>query len=241
MRPRRRITGMSTLRLAALAATVVAAIAAAFALRPVPAHGDAAPVSEQGVVAVGTGSATSVPDTGSFSFTVTSPAATAVAASRAEAAAMAAVVAAVKKAGVAAADVRTSLVSLDQRRSPDGSSVTGYTASSTIDVLVRRLASAAAIVDAAVAAGADGFSGPGLAAADSSALYATALDRAVADARAKAQRLAAAAGLTLGRVTGVTEGGAQPVPFAASAKDSVAIEPGTLDIQATVTVTFAAS
>ena len=92
---------MTTSRLAVLVAViVVAAVAGAAALRPDPARGDAAPVSEKGIVVTGTGSVTTVPDRGSFTFGVTSRAATAAAAVRANNTAMNAVVAALKKAGV---------------------------------------------------------------------------------------------------------------------------------------------
>jgi uncharacterized protein YggE len=226
--------------LAALVLTVAALVAAAVAL---PAHGDAAPVSEQGVVVGGTGTVTTVPDRGAFSFTVTSPAKTAVAALQANATAARAVAAALRQAGVAAADLQTMQASLDPRLADDGQTVTGYVATTTVTAQLRSLDRAGAVVDAAVAAGADGFSGPSLSTGDTAALYADALKAAIADARAKAQTMAAAAGLTLGRITSVQEAGAQPVvPFASAAKqDSVQIEPGTQDVQAAVTVTFAAS
>jgi uncharacterized protein YggE len=233
---------MKTIRLAALAALALTAVAAAVTLRPAPAHGDAAPVSEHGIVVSGTGTATAVPDRGSFSFTVATPAKTAAAAVQANAAAMRAVVAALKQAGIAAADLQTTQVSLDQRRSDNGETVTGYDATGSVLAQLRDLSRAGAVVDAAVAAGADGFSGPALTAGDTERLYRDALKDAVADARAKAQVLAAAAGLTLGRIANVTEGGAQPVPLAATAKsDAGGIEPGTQEIQATVTVSFAAA
>lgn len=229
--------GMKTIALTALAAlAVVAAIA-------LPARGDSVPVADRGVVATGTGTATAVPDRGAFTFTVSTPAKTAVAAVQANAAGMRAVVAALKTAGIAAADLQTTQVSLDQQRSNDGQTVAGYNATSSVTAQLRTLARTGAVVDAAVAAGADGFSGPSLATADTEKLYADALKAAVADARAKAQTLAAAAGLTLGRVTNVTEGGAQSVPYAAASKadGGVAIEPGTQEVQATVTVSFAAA
>ena len=58
--------------------------------------------------------------------------------------------------------------------------------------------------------------------------------------------LAAAANLSLGRVTAIVEGGGapQPLPDAAGkamALDSMPIEPGTQQTTATVTVTFSVS
>ena len=63
-----------------------------------------------------------------------------------------------------------------------------------------------------------------------------------AQAKTKAQALADAAGRTLGGVVSIVEGGGQtPLPFAVGAapKDSTPIQPGTEDVQATVTVTYA--
>jgi uncharacterized protein YggE len=230
---------MTRTRIAALAALIVAAVAAAVTL---PARGDSAPVSERGVVVTGSGSATAVPDRGSFSFGVRSQAKTAAAAVQANTAAAAAVVAALKRAGIAAADLQTAQVSLDPRTSDDGATVTGYGASTTVTAQLRDLGRAGAIVDAAVAAGADSFSGPALSTGDTTTLYAQALKAAIADARAKAQVVADAAKLSLGRITSVDESSSSPQPLAAgSAKDSIAIEPGTQQVTATVTVAFAAS
>jgi hypothetical protein len=233
---------MTPIRLAALAALVLTAVLAATALRPAPAHGDAVPVSDKGVVVTGTGSVAAVPDRGAYSFAVSSPGRTAVVALRANAAAIAEVVAALRRAGIAAADLQTTQSSLEQRRSEDGQTTTGYLATSSVLAQLRALARAGAVVDAAVAAGADSFAGPSLSTGDTSRFYDEARKRAVADARAKAQLLAAAAGLTLGRVTSIQEGGAQATPLVSSAKaDSAQIEPGTQEIQATVTVAFAAA
>ena len=79
------------------------------------------------------------------------------------------------------------------------------------------------------------------------ALYRQALAKAVEAGRAKAEAVAEAAGVSVGRVTAVVEsaGYEQPPPFAyeAARSDAVAsatqIEPGTQEIEATVTVTFA--
>jgi uncharacterized protein YggE len=231
---------MTRTRIAALAALPIAALAAAVTL---PAHGDASPVADRGIVVAGAGSVSTVPDRGAFSFAVTTPAKTASAALQANGAAARAVVAALKQAGIADADLQTTQASLDPRLSADGQSVVGYVATTSVLAQLRALARAGAVVDAAVAAGADSFSGPSLSASDTDALYREALGKAVANARAKAQALAAAAKLTLGRITSVEESSAQPMPLAsATAKqDSVVVEPGSQEVQATVTVTFAAA
>jgi len=108
------------------------------------------------------------------------------------------------------------------------------------------VAKAGALMDAAVAAGANQVYGPTLSNGDQAKLYRQALKAAVADARASAQALAEASGLALGRVTAVVEsGGTVAQPFAAADKameaGSTPVEAGTQQITATVSVTFAAS
>ena len=66
------------------------------------------------------------------------------------------------------------------------------------------------------------------------------------DARASAQALAAAANLSLGRITAIVEGGGSvPQPYAVAEKamdaGSTPIEPGTQQISAVVSVTFSVS
>ena len=81
-----------------------------------------------------------------------------------------------------------------------------------------------------------------LAVRDPSAAIAQAREAAFADARAKAEHLAALADATLGQVEAVTEGGASgPMPgggFAAMAKADVGLQPGETAIAASLTVTW---
>jgi len=85
-------------------------------------------------------------------------------------------------------------------------------------------------------------SGPNLTKAESDKLYDDALRAAVADARSRAEVLAGAAGVKVGEVLSIAEGSAPPGPIAydlALAAPETPIQPGTQDIEATVTVTFA--
>ena len=193
----------------------------------------------------GTGSITAVPDQASFDFTVTTKATTAAAALTKNGTDVRAVIAAVKGAGVDAADIQTEQVSLDPLMSNDGASIIGFTASDTISVTKLSIAKAGGIVDAAVGAGATSVSGPSLTLSAQDTLYNQALKAAVAQAKTKAQALADAAGETLGAIVAIDENGSSaPIPFAKSATDSTAgtpIEAGTQEIQATVSVTFAMS
>lgn len=196
------------------------------------------------ITVTGNGTVTTVPDRAGFSFTAESRAATATAALARNADAAAAVVQAVKGQGVPASDIQTSQVSLSPQTTPDGTTVVGYVASSSISV-TSSIGKAGAIVDAAVHAGADGVSGPSLSRSDQASLVKSALADAVADAKDKAGALARAAGLSLGAVQSIQEGSAPtpPVVWAAAKADAsgVPIEPGTQEITATVTVTYTAT
>ena len=195
------------------------------------------------VTVSGTGTVTAVPDQAEFDFTVQTKGATAAGVLSRNGAATKAVIAAVEAAGVAQADIQTEQVSLDPVQSSDGTSIVGYTASDTIDVTKLSIAKAGDVVDAAVGAGATDVSGPSLTLSSQDALYNQALKNAVAQAKTKAQALADAAGLNLGGVVTMVEGGGNvtPLPFAVGAASSgnTPIQPGTQDVQATVTVTYA--
>jgi hypothetical protein len=123
--------------------------------------------------------------------------------------------------------------------------VQGYVAQNSVSATIAELARVGAVIDAAVAAGANQVYGPSLARDDQAELYRRALRAALDDARADAQVLAAAANVSLGRVTAVVEGGApQPLAYAADqarAAESTPVEPGTQQVTATVTVTFSVS
>ena len=191
----------------------------------------------------GHGTVTTVPDRASFDFTVDTRAQTAAGALGRNAGAAAAVVAAVKNAGVAAADIQTSQVSLSPQTNQDGTTIIGYAASTSIAVKTT-IPKAGSIIDAAVGAGADGVSGPSLSRSDEDALYRDALKNAVSDAHDKRRRRSQAAGLTLGGAQTVVEGGGQtPIPFARqeSGRLPVAIEPGTQDDRGERTVTYSAA
>jgi len=153
---------------------------------------------------------------------------------------------ALRGAGVAKADLRTEQVSLYPRTSNDGLTVIGYSASSSVHATVQELGKAGAVVDAAVSAGANQVSGPTLRVSDSRAQYRTAADAAMDDARARAEALAAKAGVSLGAPIAIVESGSSyPGPLydsvRAAAESAVPIEPGVNEISATLTVTFAIS
>jgi uncharacterized protein len=235
---------MKPLRILIAAAFVLAVAALAGVGQPESARGQETDAPARSITASGLGSVTTVPDRAHFSFGVQAQSRTASQALEAADAQLNRVVAALRGAGVAQADIQTEQISLSPRTSEDGVQIVGYTAVSSVSVRVRNLDRAGPIVDAAVAAGANQVYGPSLTRSDQAALYRSALRSAYADARAKAQALAEAAGVTLGAMTATVEGGGNvPMPVAAGrAEDAKAtVEPGTQEIQASVSVTFAVS
>lgn len=228
-------------RLLLSAAPLVLALAVAAATLPGSASSAAA--DPGGITVIGTASVESVPDRAELSFGVESQGASAKAALAANAAEMRKVIAAVKAAG--GSGVKTQAVSLSPRYN-EKNEVQGFTATNTVGATIADVAKAGALIDAAVNAGANQVYGPSLSSGDVTALYRKALTAAVANARASAQVLAAAANVSLGRVTAIVESGGapSPLPFAANKAQDLAstpVEPGTQQTTATVSVTFSVS
>jgi len=122
---------------------------------------------------------------------------------------MESVLAAVKAAGVAEDDIQTTSFYVNIFRSYDTSGqpgeITGFQVSNQVVVIVRDLDKLNTILGDAVAAGANSVYGIGFAVADPTMAASQARKRAVEDARARAEELASASGLSLGRVVSVTE------------------------------------
>ncbi|MBA2720172.1 MAG: SIMPL domain-containing protein [Chloroflexi bacterium] len=167
------------------------------------------------------------------------------------AATMGAVLAALTDGGVKRADLRTTLVGLDAVRdysSESGPKVTGYQLTNTVEATIRAVATVGELIDAALAAGATSMDGLTFRVADPREALDEARRRAVVDARQRANTLAAEAGVSLGRVLAIVEGGAlepgPPRPMAEmrmKAMDGAAtpVEAGTNELEVGVTVTFA--
>jgi len=141
------------------------------------------------------------PDRAMLHVAVESQGGSAAAAASANAARQTKVIDAVKAAGVAAAQIRTSGYNVFPEyaqgagRAPR---ITGYRATNTVQVEVRAIADIGQVIDAALAAGANNIGSVQLYASNTDAARREALQRAVAKARAEAEAGAAAAGGSLG-------------------------------------------
>ena len=179
--------------------------AAAFAGigRPEAAHGEVA--TPDTVTTLGHGVITVAPDEATVTAGVHTQAASASAALAENAKLMNKAIAALKSAG--GTDLQTQQVSLYPQTSPEGQ-VTAYVADNSVSAKTK-IAAAGALIDAAVAAGANTVSGPTLGVSDRDARYRDALGKAVNDARLKAEALAKAGGFGVGPISSVTESARQ--------------------------------
>jgi uncharacterized protein YggE len=230
---------MKIARIAALAALVLGAAALVGVGRPDGAHGKASP-SGRTITVTATGTIERVPDRAQLGFAVVTRADTAKQALAANSAETRRMLDALERAGIDAKNIQTQDVSLDPHFTEDGSRIDGYTARNSV-AATSPIGRAGAVVDAAVAAGANEISGPSLSISDRDRLYQDALKDGIRAARAKAAAIAQAAGVQVGAVTNVVENGGGPQPYAyQSARLAAAapIEPGTQKIEANVTVTF---
>ena len=199
-----------------------------------------------------TGEATTsaAPDLVQIDAGVASDAKTAREASDANNAAMAKVLQALKGTNIDDKDIQTSRLSLQPQYAPPvssrpgPSSVTGYRASNHVTVKLRDVAKVASVIDTLVAAGANEIGGINFTVSQASKLLDEAREKAVADARRKAEIYAKAAGVTLGAPLSISEGGAPVIPvfrakMAPMAAAATPIAQGEETLSVSVNVTWA--
>lgn len=159
----------------------------------------------------------------------------------------AAVIAAVKELGVESRDVETTRFTISpqrdyQRDRPD--SILGYWVNNEVSVTIRDLSNVSQVLQAAIDAGANTISGVTFSLADPEPAKETARTRAVEDARRRAEVLAEAAGVSVGKVLSIREVSLSAPPiFRGDAMEEMAtgavpIESGELEITAQVQVVF---
>ncbi len=188
------------------------------------------------------------PDLAQIDAGVTSEARTAHEAADANNAAMGKVLLALKGTGIEEKDYQTSRLSLQPQNSasrPGGpSTIVGYRASNRVTIRLRDITKVANVIDTLVGAGANDIGGINFTVSQASKLLDEARERAIADARRKAEIYARAAGVTLGAPISITEGGAPgPILYRrmAAAPMAVAGAPvaqGEETLQVTVSVSW---
>jgi uncharacterized protein YggE len=212
-------------------------VAAAFAATAAQAADRLVTVTGEATVAV-------APDTAVIRVGVNSTAKTAREAGDANSKQMTAVLASIKEAGIADRDVQTSRLSLqpqyDSSR-PGISKLLGFQANNQVTINIRDIGKLPAIIDQAIAAGANEMSGLEFVVSQQSKLLDQARDEAIVDARRKADLYAKAAGAKLGAVVSINEEGSAPQPRPMQAMRGgagVPIAPGEQTLHAVVTVSY---
>lgn len=189
-----------------------------------------------------------VPDVASLDVGVVTEAPDGNAALRQNAERMSRVVAAVRKAGIAERDVRTSGVHLSpqyQYRDREAPRIIGYQASNTVTIKVREIARLGELMDALAGEGANQIHGPNFEIDQPEPVYDEARRAAVEKAQARARTYAAALGLNVRRLVSIAEGsggGIRPMPMLAMAKadhmESTPVAPGENTISVSLEVLF---
>jgi len=204
--------------------------------------------TEHTIIVTGEGKVTVKPDTASLNLGVQVTASTATEAlSRANASA-ASLIAALKSAGIADADIATFGLSIYPQHNSKNT-ISGYQASNNVTITVREVGRAGQLIDAAADAAGDDLTVGGVSfyVDDTEGLIGAARANAMLNARKRAGEYAAAAGVTVGGVIQISEtnarGPVQPMFRAASMSFSgggpqTPIETGMQDLEVSVTVVY---
>ena len=238
----------------ALAAGLAAGLLAASFMGTTTVSAQSSTDSDQTVRSInvsGVGRVKAAPDVADISLGVTIRDMEAGNASQKAAEAMDAVVTALLGMGIAEADIQTTSLSLNpvynwESETPE---ITGWEANNMVNVTIRDIDSVGDVVDSATAAGANSINGISFRVEDATEAEAAARSAAVADAQAKADQLAADAGVTITGIITITEsGGQQPEPLyldreemAGEAADGMAktpILPGEVELSVSVIIQF---
>ena len=227
----------------------IAAVAGVVALA-IPAN-SAGTTTDRYLTVTGVGTISVVPDAVRFNATVSVLGSTNAAALSSASKSSAAVRAALKAKGIAVKDVRSANISVYPEYNwtqEAGTKITGYRASQSFDVLIRKASDAGSIIEAVVTAGGDNVQLGGVIPTTINPSIATedARAAAVANAKSKATSYAKLLGTSIGKVLFLEEQSSpvysSPFPSAkAGAADAAAIEIdlGEQDVTVTITVRWA--
>jgi hypothetical protein len=225
----------------------VTAVAGVVALA-IPANG-AGTTDNRYITVTGVGTVSVVPDAVRFNATVSALASTNASALSSTSKSAVAVRAALKEKGIALKDIRSANISVYPEYNytqEAGTKITGYRASQTFDVLIRKASDAGTIIEAVVTAGGDNVQLGGVIPTTLNPATATEEARAaaVANAKSKASSYAKLLGTSMGKVLFLEEQSSpiysSPFPMAKAEADSaVQIDLGEQDVTVTITVRWA--
>lgn len=229
----------------ALGALIVAI--AALTLRPGPVVGapttDGEPAANT-ITVTGIAAVTRAPDVALVAVGVSSTKSTVKAAREAAGKSMTAVIAGIKALGIDESDIKTASIDLSPQYNNAGTRITGYRMSEQLQITVRDLDKAGAVIDRATAKGATDVNGLSFEVDDPTGAMDEARAAAIAQARTSAEKMASAAGVSLGGVVSISEA-SEPNPgpyyYGDAARNAAALTPvqrGTQDVRAAVTVVF---
>jgi len=209
---------------------------------------------QSGIWVSGTGKVAVTPDIVTLRLGVAAQAETVAQAQSQAAEAMNAVMAALTDSGVDDKDIQTQYFSISQvtrwDRETEEEIVVGYRVTNMVTAKIREIDKAGPIIDAVAAAGGDftRINSIDFSVDDPTAYYEEARQKAMADARAKAEQLAELAGVKLGKPTYISEGTLYPpvvyreapmaIPAPAPAPPTP-ISPGEMELTLTVQVAYA--
>jgi uncharacterized protein YggE len=225
----------------------VFAVAGVVALA-IPANG-AGTTDNRFITVTGVGTVSVVPDAVRFNATVSALSSTNAAALSSASKSASAVRTALRDKGIAVKDIRTANISVYPEYNwtqESGTKITGYRASQTFDVLVRKASTAGTIIEAVVTAGGDNVQLGGVVPTTLNPSLATEEARvaAVANAKSKATSYAKLLGTSIGKVLSLEEQSSpiysSPFPMAKAADAAgVEIDLGEQDVTVTITVRWA--
>ena len=237
----------------AFGGTVAAAALAALACTPTTQVTVAGASQQTGIAVTGSATVSVKPDIARLNLGVEATEATVAAARSRAADVMTKVQDALKQKGVQEKDIRTQYLNISPQytQSPDRiapPTIRGYLVSNQLQITVRNIDSTSEVLDAAVAAGGNAVrvNGISFTVDQPEQFLGQAREEAVKMARARAEVLAKAAGVSLGTARSITEsgGGATPIPLRAEAPALSAggaptpVNPGEQTLQLTVQVVY---
>ena len=216
----------------------------------VDAQAQQRPIPQPPAITVnGEATITAEPDQAQIDIGVTTQSRTAPEASKETAERSARVLAEVKRVLGKGDEARTSGYSLNpQYRYPQGGKpeIVGYVANNIVRIKMARIDDVGKLIDAAMGAGANNINRLLFTLKDEETIRLEALRQASAKARSKAEAIAASLGLKVLRISAVSEGERSfqpilrqaPMMREAAAAAPTPIEPGTVEVRSTVTLTI---